>query len=40
MRSETIKSGLEALLIGRGEGEKKGTIGIHEEFHIERVEAL
>jgi hypothetical protein len=40
MRPETIKSGLEDLLRGRGEGEKKGTVGIHEEFHTKRVEAL
>jgi hypothetical protein len=40
MRSKKIKLGLEALLIGRGEGEKKGTVGIHEEFHTKKIEAL
>jgi hypothetical protein len=40
IRLETIKSGLKDLLKGRVEGEKKGTVGIHEEFQTERVEAL
>jgi hypothetical protein len=38
IKSETLKSGKEVLLIGRGLGEKKGKVGIQEEFQTEREE--
>ena len=40
IKSDTIKSGKEDLLMGRGSGEKKGIKGIQEEFQTEREEDL
>jgi hypothetical protein len=38
IRSETLRSGRADRLWGKGEGEKRGRVGIQEEFQIEREE--
>jgi hypothetical protein len=40
MMFETINSGFADRLRGRREGEKKGAVGIQEEFHTKREEDL
>ena len=40
IKSETIKSGNKVMLNGREAEEKKGKVGIQEEFQTERAEEL